>query len=292
MWGNILGAGISGAFGLLGSAQNRRASAAANQQNVQFQKEFAKHGITWKKEDAERAGLHPLFALGGSGATFSPSVRAHHDTSLQNLGQNLGRGVRSAMDDRARALHNAGLEESSARVRKDKSIADYYASEAARNRQADRSIKPVTNQVYDLHGNPISGSTGRIMGTQSSLQGHLGDVITDGRYMKNVPEQPTSRVNNPGITASQDIPLFMQVRSPDGDTYLLPTSEEVSESIENSLNPFFWPELIRQNLIDPNIDNKYKRWFQRTNRRFNPIRRFRDKVKSNIRKFRENTFRR
>lgn len=37
----------------------------------QAQEAFAQHGIRWKVEDAKRAGLHPLFALGG-GSSFSP----------------------------------------------------------------------------------------------------------------------------------------------------------------------------------------------------------------------------
>lgn len=40
--------------------------------NIQLQKEFAKHGLRWKVRDAKRAGIHPVYALGGTGSTYSP----------------------------------------------------------------------------------------------------------------------------------------------------------------------------------------------------------------------------
>lgn len=40
------------------------------------QKEFAQMGIRWKSDDARAAGLHPLAAIGGTGATYSPIITA------------------------------------------------------------------------------------------------------------------------------------------------------------------------------------------------------------------------
>lgn len=42
-----------------------------NQQQIDLAREFAKNGIQWRVEDAKKAGLHPLYAL-GAGATASP----------------------------------------------------------------------------------------------------------------------------------------------------------------------------------------------------------------------------
>lgn len=49
---------------------------AMNQANIDAQREFAQHGVSWKVQDAKNAGLHPLFGAGLSGASFSPSFQA------------------------------------------------------------------------------------------------------------------------------------------------------------------------------------------------------------------------
>lgn len=41
--------------------------------NVALQREFAQHGVRWRVEDAKEAGLHPMYALTGGGAAFSPN---------------------------------------------------------------------------------------------------------------------------------------------------------------------------------------------------------------------------
>ena len=77
-------------------AQEARTAEAA--QNVALQKEFAQNGIRWKVEDARAAGIHPLYALGSSGASFSPvSSGPSADLSLasaaSDMGQNISRAV-------------------------------------------------------------------------------------------------------------------------------------------------------------------------------------------------------
>lgn len=70
---------IAAAGGLADSILDNKATDSANDQSrlntlyqLQKQEEFAKMGIRWKVEDAKAAGLHPLYALGGAGASFSP----------------------------------------------------------------------------------------------------------------------------------------------------------------------------------------------------------------------------
>lgn len=67
-------------------------------QNMALQREFAQNGIRWKVEDAKAAGIHPIYALGGSGASFSPvSANFSADTSLGNAfaaaGQDLSKSI-------------------------------------------------------------------------------------------------------------------------------------------------------------------------------------------------------
>ena len=88
--GGIIGSLVGGAFGRSGDRDARLAQERANEANLAAQREFAQHGIRWKVEDAKAAGLHPLFALGGSGATFSPSfqVSGTEGNWKRDMGQN------------------------------------------------------------------------------------------------------------------------------------------------------------------------------------------------------------
>lgn len=112
----LLGTGLAGGFDYLGSRQDRKAAERANEANINMareqmalQREFAQMGIQWKVEDARKAGIHPLAALGAQGASFSPvSVgqepisRGGEYRSLGQMGQNLTRAAMAAqtMDQR------------------------------------------------------------------------------------------------------------------------------------------------------------------------------------------------
>ena len=108
--GDLLSAGASVAGGIIGDkGADRR-----NRQNIALQKEFAQHGIRWKVEDAKKAGLHPLYALGGSVSTYSPTISAMGDNAglgrgIAEAGQNLGRAIESTRtaDERTKARMDA-----------------------------------------------------------------------------------------------------------------------------------------------------------------------------------------
>lgn len=101
MLGSLLSAGASVLGGLLGKSSSDKAN-EINQQNAlrqeALQREFAQSGIQWKVEDAKKAGVHPLYALGAQTTSYSPvSVGATADTSLAS-------GVASAGQDLSRAI--------------------------------------------------------------------------------------------------------------------------------------------------------------------------------------------
>lgn len=88
----LIGAAGSLAGGLLGnkSAEKQR------QKEYEQQKEFAQSGIQWKVADAEKAGIHPLYALGANTVSYSPQSIGGSDFSfLGNAGQNIGRAIDS-----------------------------------------------------------------------------------------------------------------------------------------------------------------------------------------------------
>lgn len=94
---------------------------AANK-NAELQKQFAKHGIRWRVEDAQKAGIHPLYALGAQTHSFAP-VHAGGDigSSLSTMGQDISGAVDATRTDpekidaytqslRALQLEKGGLE--------------------------------------------------------------------------------------------------------------------------------------------------------------------------------------
>lgn len=101
MLGSLLSAGAS----LLGGFLNRdaqkdanAANAAAAERNIALQREFAQNSIQWKAADAEKAGIHPVFAMGASPTSFSPvTVGAAAETGMGNalagMGQDISRSV-------------------------------------------------------------------------------------------------------------------------------------------------------------------------------------------------------
>lgn len=74
-------------------------------------REFAQNGIRWKVEDAKAAGIHPLFALGGNTATYSPGAipAANPGVDFAQLGQNIGSSIDNTRT--ASERHSARLQE-------------------------------------------------------------------------------------------------------------------------------------------------------------------------------------
>lgn len=108
--GMIAGGGVSGGMGIIGdqleAAQNRQAMRAS----ADLQREFAKHGVQWRVEDAKAAGLHPLAALGMMPASASPiAIGSNTGSAFERAGQHLGGAIASQMSDEDKEMHVANL---------------------------------------------------------------------------------------------------------------------------------------------------------------------------------------
>lgn len=97
---------IVGAIGsLIGGSMAKDAQSEANRINQEnamrqeaLQREFAQSGIQWKVADAQKAGIHPLYALGANTVSYAPSVvGATPETGLASA-------VSSSSQDISRAL--------------------------------------------------------------------------------------------------------------------------------------------------------------------------------------------
>lgn len=108
-----LGQAAGGIAGLFGGGNNNNQywqQLGIMREQAQLQREFAQQGIQWRVADAKAAGIHPLYALGGGGASYSPSaVSVGADgpsglgRDLADMGQGIGRavGAASSKEDRA-----------------------------------------------------------------------------------------------------------------------------------------------------------------------------------------------
>lgn len=123
---------IAGALGadLIGSEMNRKSR--SNDRKMQY--DFAQHGVQWRVEDAKRAGIHPLAALGMSPNQASPVM----------VGSDPGGPLRRM----ANKMYDAQMQESVMRGDESKAKANYY------NAMAENIRNPVvTTGDGNLVGN-------------------------------------------------------------------------------------------------------------------------------------------
>lgn len=168
MLGALLSAGASLAGGLLGKSSADKATANTKEmaeKNIAMQREFAQSGIQWRVKDALAAGIHPIYALGSGGASFSPvSANFSADTSLPNAlasaGQDIGRAVNAtrtgpqrvdAFTKTAQALQleNASLNNESLKLE--------IASKTARLNQQTNPPMPAPGDAWLIPGQSSSG---------------------------------------------------------------------------------------------------------------------------------------
>lgn len=110
----FIGPAIAAGASLLGGWMNSKATERANEQAAAHaaqqyanQKEFAQQAIKWKVNDAKRAGIHPLYALGAQTTSYSPvTVGNTADTSMGSAiaaaGQDISRAALAGSTDKQR----------------------------------------------------------------------------------------------------------------------------------------------------------------------------------------------
>lgn len=100
-WLPAVGSALDAIGGFVGAS---KANKLAKKQ-FQFQVDMAHNQIAWRVADAMRAGIHPLYALGPTGMTFSPvSGGGDFGGGFGQMGQDLSRAAMSMMTDRERRV--------------------------------------------------------------------------------------------------------------------------------------------------------------------------------------------
>lgn len=106
--GAVIGSGLGGSVG--GAVDANKANKSAQgyyneqmsfaQQQAQFQQDYARNAIQWRIEDAKKAGIHPLAALGVSNPSYSPvsapSAPSYADSSSFDTGSEFGQNLNRA----------------------------------------------------------------------------------------------------------------------------------------------------------------------------------------------------
>lgn len=194
--GGMLGAaGIGGGFDVLGgqlaAAQNRQSMRAS----ADLQREFAKHGIQWRMEDAKAAGIHPLAAMGMMPTTAHPMVIGDvSGESFSRAGQGLANAVaRSTSQDERKAadLNNELLQ---ANIDLTHTQRAKIASDMALEHAARTSATPglgIQPQPWTMPFPDSQGTAGNPMAGTISLQAPP--------VMTNAPGDPSTMAGiNPG----------------------------------------------------------------------------------------------
>jgi len=76
-----------GLFGSKASKDNNAQNVAFAREQLEYQKELAKNQIQWRVDDAKKAGLHPMAALGLQSTSFSPVSLSTTPTDYSFIGQ-------------------------------------------------------------------------------------------------------------------------------------------------------------------------------------------------------------
>lgn len=220
--GSVFGDVLGAIGGLIGGGMSKDAVIAANDANRDMAYDFANRGIQMRVEDAKKAGIHPLAALGASvsspGAVHVGATGAGDGVS--QAGQNLGRAI-SSMSTKEERAHD-----------------EFMRAEARKKAALENKIlESQASTVSQTNNPPAPGSANFIPG-----QGNSALVV-------NKPLERT--VSQPGRLA-QEAGWRPDVSFSRTDTGLTPmVPESLSESLEDDfLGKTMWR--IRNQLI-PNL---------------------------------------
>lgn len=218
--GSIVSAVGSIAGGILGanSAQNVAGM------NYKAQKEFAQNGIRWKVEDAKRAGIHPLYALGASTQGYSPTAGYTGDFGISDAAAHLGQGY-----ERAQQAKMTKEERDKQDVRD--AIQDMAALEDLRQkkRMNDAQIRLANSEIFRNFA--LSTNALRKTGLPPAMPGGLGGVIAGqgnsyatGQTTPEISSVVTSEKGTPSVQAGSP-PDVRFYRTLSGGRAPLPTGD-------------------------------------------------------------------
>jgi len=192
--GDVVSAGASIAGGIMSKNEA--------DQNRKFQKKAMKKGIQWRVQDAEKAGISPLYALGAP--TFSPAVTmSGMPEAMAQAGQDIGRAADAVLDKdekataytksvQALSLQRMGLENEllSSQIAKIRQAGSPPAAPGARELipgqsstaigkvKTDPDVGPLGLKIPGHNGAPIDFVTGPTSNAQT-IADQYGDAAQE-----------------------------------------------------------------------------------------------------------------
>lgn len=248
-FGGPWGAAIGGAIGE-GLDERGDARSAKKQGDVNYarQKEFAQQGIRWKVEDAKAAGVHPLYAIGGSGAAFAPNPVTIGSGDYSGPQQNLSRAMQAQLSPAERQMQILNAERMAAATKADVAQAGYWDAMAAKLRQERNQTSGVPDGVV------------------VNAYRDTGPLISHPLYADAVKPEADTMVSRsgqyPGQTAGRMHPAFREFQMPNGDPVLLPATGQggIPEEIDASMLPDIIGANIRRYGFKQSVIGALKRW--------------------------------
>lgn len=227
--GSAIGAVGSIAGGLIG-ANNAQSVAGMN---YEAQKEFAQNGIRWKVEDAKRAGIHPLYALGASTQGYSPTSGYTGDFGISDAAAHFGQGY-----ERAQQAKMTKEERDKQDVRD--AIQDMAALEDLNQKRRinDAQIRLANSEIFRNFA--LSTNALRKTGLPPAMPGGLGGVIAGqgnsyatGQTTPEISSVVTSEKGTPSVQAGSP-PDVRFYRTISGGRAPLPT-EDAGDAMDAAL---------------------------------------------------------
>lgn len=247
---DFFGSLVSGIFDWSAGKKQREAQAHANTSNAELQRDFAQSGITWRVQDAKRAGLHPLYAIGASVTPGQASYQADSGAEFTSrMGQNLGRAASAAMDSDARAEQRARLKVLESEADKNFAMASAARSEEQRLWLSQWTAKPLNLDGGGLRADPLWGLSSDVGVHRARSPEGMGVGSSPPRpgQIKGKPDEVISaRPGAPQVTAGTHS-AFREYQVTPTLKMQLPYSEEgPGEALEN-VPLYLWPSILSYN---------------------------------------------
>lgn len=178
----LIGGGINAASNLAGGLINRMFDDSDRQwqQNLDAQKEFAQNSIQWRVQDAQKAGLHPLYAIGGQVPGYTPSSSFSTNSMGESIAQ-AGNALGHTMGQIG--LMNAQLENANLQNQKLKT-------------EISKDKVELLDAINNLSGAPRSIIEGQRSDTIPHITKQLDNTLwlTGNKSMRNLPDQMESEI--------------------------------------------------------------------------------------------------